>query len=429
MLHDRDDKYEGSDEPEYHFSDEDGGDGADYAETESTKESAPAPSEPKAETSGGRIAPSKRMMISLAVFLVLVYVVYKMVAPTSQTPSTEITAPVTAQAKTQMSKNPPVEVVKTAPAPVVASAPVVANVPVAQQPAPAPAPLVPMAQQQPVAAPAAPVMPTTQPSMAQQQPAAPTAMPEVSQLPAAPAAAQPTFQPSLAAPVQPQQAPQPVAIAQQPVAPAMQQPSQPPLQAMPQQQAAAQQLPMAPPQQGMLEQQAMPAVIPVQSPTPVVAQNPANTDAKIAVLEADSTKLINQMQSDYVQKLNDFSTQNKALQEQVQTLNSRMATMETQINQLVQALTHQSQGSERGEPAMAPETEQRTSSDQKISYNVQAIIPGRAWLRSDNGETVTVAEGDVIKSLGRVMKIDPYDGVVEINTGSKTVSLSYGTGA
>jgi intracellular multiplication protein IcmG len=206
------------------------------------------------------------------------------------------------------------------------------------------------------------------------------------------------------------------------------------------QQAVAQ--PVAPPaQQGMPQQPAMPevtgmpAVIPVQSPSPayninspstVAIQNPAGTEAKIAALEADSSKLISQMQSDYVQKLNDFATQNKALQDQVQTLNSRMATMETQLNQLVQALTHQNQ-SERSEPAAVPGMEE-AAPEHRISYNVQAIIPGRAWLRSDNGETVTVAEGDVVKSLGRVMKIDPYDGVVEINTGSKTVSLSYGTG-
>ena len=65
----------------------------------------------------------------------------------------------------------------------------------------------------------------------------------------------------------------------------------------------------------------------------------------------------------------------------------------------------------------------------KVAFSVQAIIPGRAWLRSDNGEALTVAEGDTIKGFGRVTKIDPYDGIVEVNTGNKVVSLSYGNGA
>jgi hypothetical protein len=35
----------------------------------------------------------------------------------------------------------------------------------------------------------------------------------------------------------------------------------------------------------------------------------------------------------------------------------------------------------------------------------------------------------MVRGLGRVTKIDPYDGVVEINTGNKIISLSYGNGS
>ena len=66
------------------------------------------------------------------------------------------------------------------------------------------------------------------------------------------------------------------------------------------------------------------------------------------------------------------------------------------------------------------------ATEPKIAYTVQAIIPGRAWLRSDAGDTVTVTEGDVIKDVGRITKIDPYDGIVQVNTGTKVVSLTYG---
>ncbi len=62
----------------------------------------------------------------------------------------------------------------------------------------------------------------------------------------------------------------------------------------------------------------------------------------------------------------------------------------------------------------------------KIAFTVQAIIPGRAWLKSDSGDTVTVAEGDALKGIGRITKIDPYDGIVQIDTGRKVVTLSYG---
>jgi hypothetical protein len=39
---------------------------------------------------------------------------------------------------------------------------------------------------------------------------------------------------------------------------------------------------------------------------------------------------------------------------------------------------------------------------------------------------VTVAEGDILKNYGKIIKIDPYDGVVQIDAGGKIVTLSYG---
>jgi hypothetical protein len=178
---------------------------------------------------------------------------------------------------------------------------------------------------------------------------------------------------------------------------------------------------------------------PAQQSVPVFAAN--SSEAKMIELEAESARLLNQMNTEYTQKLNDFSTQNQALQDQMQSLNARVLSMETQLNQLVQALTRQSQSA--GTPGSAqnsatlPTT--AAASDQqgmpaepavspRAFYTVQAIIPGRAWLKSENGDIVTVAEGDMIRDLGRVTKIDPYDGIVEVNTGSKTISLSYGTG-
>jgi intracellular multiplication protein IcmG len=181
----------------------------------------------------------------------------------------------------------------------------------------------------------------------------------------------------------------------------------------------------------------LPAVIPVQSAVPTtysttqpttttVVQSPANTQASLTGLTAESEKLMGLLQTQYTQQINEFSNQNKALQDQIQALTSRVSVMESQLNQLVQVLTRQHQNNSMITPVV-PQV-QPQASEVKIAYNVQAIIPGRAWLKSDNGETVTVTEGDMIKGVGRVTKIDPYDGLVEINSGGKAVSLSYGNG-
>lgn len=340
MLNDRNNKYEGQEDSEYHFSDED----VSY-------EVNPEPSNPSPGGGGGpkenlfaRLAGSKRMIISGVVFLVLVFVVYKMVAPTSTVQATDIAAPTMPVAQA------PVQPVASPPA-------------MTQAPAAAPSPL---PAQPTVTVTAMPTQPVQQPAMPQEQPLA-------------------QQQPAITQPTLPQQMPGT-------------------------QQAAV---------------PTMPAVIPVEAPPAYMAQ--PGTATNMGALSAESQRLMNQFQTETAQRINDYAAQNKQLQEQMQTLNARVINMEAQLNQLVQALTQTRGGSTQAAPQPA-QVPHQSAEQPRVPYNVQAIIPGRAWLRSDNGETVTVAEGDMIKDLGRVSKIDPYDGVVEVNTGTKVVSLSYGNG-
>jgi len=403
MGKDRDEKFEGHEESEYHFSDEE----VSYeVEPEAPSKTTEYHSGEPKESLLTRITQSKRILASIGVFLVLVFIVYKMVAPSS-VPSTEIAnTPAVAQ-QNAMPKNPVVQQAQN-PSPTAPqmTAPVVPPIPGAMaqstnQPAPP-------AQAAPTAMPSAPA----QAGPAQVPPAATAALPPSGTTlpPAAPAA----LPPSGAA----------LVTAQQPTAaPPTQMPAAPtPQQTIATAQPASQQNPVA----------TMPAVIPIEAPVPTSIVNqpaPGTTtvvETKTAALTADTEKMMDQFQAAYAQKFNDYANQNKALQDQVQALNARVANMENQLNQLVQVLTRQ-QGlsSNNSAPVIATASSAELP---KMAYNVQAIIPGRAWLKSENGETLTVAEGDVIKNLGRVTKIDPYDGVVEINTGSKAISLSYGNG-
>jgi hypothetical protein len=354
MSNNRDDKYEGQDDSEYHFSDEE----VSYeVESETPKSSPAAGGEQSAGVS--RLAGSKRMLISFGVFIAIVYVVYRVFSPSSSTPAVDISTAPTVAETSSMPANP---VTPAAPAPVATAAPTAPAAAPAATPAAAPV----------VAAPVASTTTTTTTTT----PAAPVAQPA---------------QPVPPAMVQQQTAPAPVAAA-------------------------------------------LPPVIPVQSTVPASAQSAATTmstfiEDKSAALTATSQQAIAQIQSQYTQQFNEFAAQNKSLQGQVQSLSTRVVEMEAQINQMVQILTRRNNnpGSSMNNQ-VPPPIQQVRSPDVKIEYNVQAIIPGRAWLKSENGETLTVAEGDVIRDVGRVTKIDPYDGVVEISTGTKAVSLSYGNG-
>ena len=61
----------------------------------------------------------------------------------------------------------------------------------------------------------------------------------------------------------------------------------------------------------------------------------------------------------------------------------------------------------------------RKKSKPKVSvkYYIQAIIPGRAWLMSTNGTTITVSEGTRVPGYGRVKLIDPHQGKVIMSSG------------
>ncbi len=51
------------------------------------------------------------------------------------------------------------------------------------------------------------------------------------------------------------------------------------------------------------------------------------------------------------------------------------------------------------------------------SMSIHAIIPGRAWLRTQEGKTLSVAEGDMLGEYGKILKIDAPTGTVITSSG------------
>ena len=321
-MNEKGEKYEGQDEGEYHFSDE-------HSAYDVDTETAKVGDVSTAQTSTmSTVARFRRPLIAMGVFVVLMFVVYKVISPTSNTPM-EISqgAPKTTVAKTvQHTTPPPVQQVATTTTSVTT-------------------------QQQPVATPA-----PSQPVVAQNIPAAPLTQPVTNLAPAG----------------------------------------------MPD--------PMASPNQQV-----------------GTVQYDANKELldRLASLEQQNAKLTNIMQIEYAQKLADSENQAVAAQAKIKELSARVAGMESALTQVTQIL--QGSGRQVSMPNRGSAPGAAQSAGPKQIYTVQAIIPGRAWLKSEAGDTVTVAEGDVLRDYGRVTKIDPYDGVVNIDTGNKMVSLSYGS--
>jgi intracellular multiplication protein IcmG len=316
-VNERDDKYDGHDEGEYHFSDEH----TSYEVDNETTKVADV-----AVAKGPALTKSRRVIIALGVFFFLMFIVYKMLIPSSTT------LPITGAAQ-----SPPASSV-TKPAVVQAS---VNSAPPAQSSAPAAVAQVPDQQA---------MMPATMPADA---------------------------------PVMTVAAP-------------------------------ASDMPVG-----------MPPAVASSNPQPV---QPKEVQDRVAALEQQNAKLANELHIEYPQKISDIDTQSAAAQAKLQELNTRVANIEAALTQITQLL--QGSGRQASAPSAANVNPTRAAraADPKQMYTVQAIIPGRAWLKSDAGETVTVAEGDILRDYGRVTKIDPYDGIVDIDTGNKMVSLSYGAG-
>lgn len=59
-----------------------------------------------------------------------------------------------------------------------------------------------------------------------------------------------------------------------------------------------------------------------------------------------------------------------------------------------------------------------TSGGNSYGYSIQAVLPGRAWVKNPNGTTSTYSTGDVLPNGNKVGKIDPDGGVFD-STGKR----------
>ncbi len=164
------------------------------------------------------------------------------------------------------------------------------------------------------------------------------------------------------------------------------------------------------------------------APPPQTSSVPQNINDRLKALEDHNTAIMNLLQTEYAQKMSEFEMQSNLVRGKMDEMAKRVNRIESSLNQITQLLQQGAPQANKTQTAAmenVPALPTR-SAIPRVTYTVQAIIPGRAWLKADSGDTVTVAEGDTLRDYGRITKIDPYDGVVEIDTGNKVIALSYG---
>ncbi len=56
-------------------------------------------------------------------------------------------------------------------------------------------------------------------------------------------------------------------------------------------------------------------------------------------------------------------------------------------------------------------------------YEVKAVVPGRAWIQSENGELTSIEVGETLVGYGKVESIDVTEGIVKLSSGA---TIQYG---
>lgn len=158
------------------------------------------------------------------------------------------------------------------------------------------------------------------------------------------------------------------------------------------------------------------------------APTPSATAAEQAAT-ADLQKRIENLEGQVTQLNAQIATnaqQNVANQEQIASLIKALTASQAQVDKLnaaMQALiTAANQATSSGTPSGDQQSGYNTGSMQSSAdYYVQAIIPGRAWLKNSQGQVITVGPGDPVPGYGTVTNINPQSGSVTTSTGTNIV--------
>lgn len=174
--------------------------------------------------------------------------------------------------------------------------------------------------------------------------------------------------------------------------------------------------------------EAMPVSVPAQPTvaTPVVVDSTQmqQAEGQNNDLNKHFSQLDNQV-NQLNQQLAANADMNESNQAQIASLIKSIDSMQSQmakLNNALQAIVTATSQAGHGQSGYVSTTiVTGTNLQSAPDYYVQAIIPGRAWLKNSNGQIITVAPGDAVPGYGTVSTIDSQSGVVTTSTGTKIV--------
>lgn len=147
---------------------------------------------------------------------------------------------------------------------------------------------------------------------------------------------------------------------------------------------------------------------PVTSAQPVMPSHSAETVTESAVTNRLSA--LEQQNSAAQAALDKLTAQMTEMQNSLVGLDSKVAVISDALQKLVQQQQAVKQAQEQ--------KKQAAKAIPKPIFYVRAMIPGRAWLITQDGSTITVSVGDTIPGYGVVDAIDSNQGTVTMSSGA-----------
>lgn len=159
----------------------------------------------------------------------------------------------------------------------------------------------------------------------------------------------------------------------------------------------------------------------------VLEENFKNSQERMGKLDSKFSELMDAMGS-LNQGMSQVTRELSTINDSVQKLNKDVKTLKSQVQTPQQSSAPQALQRPLSEGDMQPiysvnkyETKPAAPSQTMSgtpTMSVHAIIPGRAWLKSKDGSTITVTEGDTLDRYGKVLVIDASNGVVITSSGA-----------
>lgn len=166
----------------------------------------------------------------------------------------------------------------------------------------------------------------------------------------------------------------------------------------------------------------------VESQKPkVISKAPVTQQAVTTTVSSSTPQVLGQ-----INQLQQAAINNEASIKQIQSQMSQLESSvsnaqntEQQLNQSVNELMQRVQALTAKVDAKPKLVEHTKPAGPTVQYHLIAVVPGRAWIESSDGDQMTVRVGDYIKQYGVVKAIDAKKGFVmthDGNLGSKLIN-------